>query len=104
MDKTKDNGKTQDLKSNKSGDTFALLHHRESTANADLKRLANDNIGGVIPAKIPCNKQPEKNLGNSNPAKQPSTANKPESKSGEDIIDVDMLILDQVDEEKFHKV
>ena len=31
--------------------------------------------------------------------KGPSTANKPESKSGVDNIDVDMVILDQVDQE-----
>ena len=35
--KNKDIGKTQDVKSNKSDDMSVLLHHAESTANADLK-------------------------------------------------------------------
>ena len=69
------------------------------TANADFKHPTNDNNGIVIPAKIPCNGQPEKDLGCSNPAKGLSTTNKPESNFGEDNKDVDMVILDQIDQE-----
>ena len=61
MGKTKDIGKTQELKSNKSDDISALLHHSKSTTNADLTHSTNDENGGVILAKIPCNDQPDKN-------------------------------------------
>ena len=60
----------------------SLLHHNERTANADLKRSTSDNNSGVIPAKILCNAQPEKNVGNSSPTKGPGTANNPQSKLG----------------------
>ena len=36
MGKTKDIGKTEDLKSNKSDDISALLHHSENATNANL--------------------------------------------------------------------
>ena len=78
----------------KTKDIYGLLHHRERTANANLKRPANDHNGGVVSFTIPCNGQLEKDLGNS-PAKGPSNANKHESKSWEDNIDVDMVIPDQ---------
>ena len=104
MGKIKDIRKIQDLKPNKSYDIYGLLHHRERTANADLKRLANDNNGNVTLVKIPCNGQPEKHLRNS-PVKGQSTANKHKSKSWEDNIDVDMLIADKfIKSPKFHKV
>ena len=60
MGKTSDIGKTQDLKSNKSDDISALLHHSKSTSKVHLKRPASDNNGGDIPAKSPCNGQPDK--------------------------------------------
>ena len=92
--KTKDISKTRDVKPNKSDDIYGLLHHRERTSNANLKRPANDHNGGVVSFTIPCNGQLEKDLGNS-PAKGPSNANKHKSKSWEDNIDVDMIIPDQ---------
>ena len=92
--KTKDISKTRDVKPNKSDDIYGLLHHRERTANPHLKRPTNDHNGGVVSVTIPCNDQLEKDLGNS-PAKGPSNANKHESKSCEDNLDVDMVISDQ---------
>ena len=53
-----------------------------------------------VPVTIPCNRQPEKNLINSYPAKGLNTGNKPESKSEKDSINVDMVILDQIDREQ----
>lgn len=94
ISKTKDISKTGDLKPNKSDDIYGLLNHWERTANANLKRPANDHNGGVVSFTIPCNGQLEKDLGNS-PAKGLSNANKHESKSWEDNIDVDMVIPDQ---------
>ena len=60
MVKTNDVGKRQDLKSNKSDDISALLHHSKSTSKVHLKRPASDSNGGDIPAKSLCNGQPEK--------------------------------------------
>ena len=39
-----------------------MLHHSETTANADLKRLANDYNGSVISAETLRKGQPKKML------------------------------------------
>ena len=79
-------GKTQDLKSNKH-DISALMNDDEISLNGGQKCPTINTNGYDILAKILCY-QPEKHLGNSKPAEEPSILNKPANKSELNKIDL----------------